>query len=34
MSRTATVTLPRTPQWDPYTDVWRFVEEGLDVVDY
>lgn len=20
--------------WDPYTDVWRFVEEGLDVVDY
>ncbi|MEV6838774.1 RloB family protein [Streptomyces sp. NPDC051133] len=20
--------------WDPYTDVWRFVEEGLDVSDY
>lgn len=20
--------------WDPYTDVWRFVEDGLDVSDY
>lgn len=21
-------------RWDPYTDVWSFVEDGLDVVDY
>ncbi|MFE0514442.1 RloB family protein [Streptomyces sp. NPDC058964] len=21
-------------RWDPYTDVWRFVEDGLDVIDY
>ncbi|WP_030562245.1 RloB family protein [Streptomyces aureocirculatus] len=25
---------PDQTQWDPYTDVWRFVEEGLDVIDY
>ncbi|MBW8799273.1 MAG: RloB domain-containing protein [Streptomyces sp.] len=26
----------RTDQnsWDPYTDVWRFVEDGMDVSDY
>ncbi|MFG2650009.1 RloB family protein [Streptomyces sp. NPDC048436] len=25
---------PDQSRWDPYTDVWRFVEDGLDVVDY
>lgn len=25
---------PDQTQWDPYTDVWRFVEEGLGVRDY
>ncbi|MEV8016591.1 RloB family protein [Streptomyces sp. NPDC086554] len=25
---------PDQNRWDPFTDVWRFVEDGLDVVDY
>lgn len=25
---------PDQNKWDPYTDVWSFVEEGLDIVGY
>ncbi|GAA5027445.1 hypothetical protein GCM10023335_64180 [Streptomyces siamensis] len=25
---------PDQTRWDPYTDVWRLVEDGLDVADY
>ncbi|MFD7169223.1 RloB family protein [Streptomyces violascens] len=25
---------PDQTRWDPYTDVWRFVEDGLGIVDY
>lgn len=25
---------PDQTRWDPYTNVWRFVEDGLDVVGY
>jgi hypothetical protein len=25
---------PDQNHWDPYTDVWSFVEDGLDVIDY
>ncbi|MEU8866618.1 RloB family protein [Streptomyces umbrinus] len=30
----AECTSPDQTRWDTYTDVWRFVEDGLDVVDY
>ncbi|MFF0158839.1 RloB family protein [Streptomyces sp. NPDC005263] len=30
----ATHTGPDQTRWDPYTDVWRLIEDGLNVVDY
>ncbi|SFY13360.1 RloB family protein [Streptomyces atratus] len=32
--RNATHTGPDQNRWDPYTDVWSFVEDGLGVADY
>ncbi|BBJ40807.1 hypothetical protein SSPO_035250 [Streptomyces antimycoticus] len=27
-------TSPEREKWDPYTDVWRFVEDGIGLTDY
>jgi len=28
------LTSPEREKWDPYTDVWRFVEDGIGLTDY